>query len=115
MKAYIEILERILNQSNRGLDIITDCCPAAAEVVNNPKKKFRLRSDERTPSAQLCPPRDSGDSWHVVDYGGGEGESYFSPVSLYMWTYGYSQDRFMAVLQELAERYPEVECQQTHY
>lgn len=105
MKVYLDILERILAVSDRGLDIITDCCPAAAEVVNNPKKKFRLRSDERTPSALLYPPRDSGDSWRVVDYGMADGERSFSPVDLYMWVNGYDKSRFMLTLQELAQRF----------
>lgn len=102
---YVSILEKILDASNRGLDIITDVCPAAAEVANNPKKKFRLRSDERTPSAQLYPPRDANDCWHVKDYGMGDGGGYFTSVDLYMWSKGYGQERFSMALQELAEQY----------
>lgn len=105
MKQYLYLLDRILTASNRGLDIITDVCPAAAEVANNPKKKFRLRSDERTPSAQLYPPRDSSDSWHVKDYGMGESGGNFSAIDLYMWSKGYTQDKFSMALQELAEQY----------
>lgn len=105
MKQYLDLLEKILTVSNRGLDIIIDVCPAAAEVANNPKKKFRLRSDERTPSAQLYPPRDSDDCWHVKDYGMGDGGGWFSPIDLYMWSRGYAQDRFSIALQELAEQY----------
>ena len=105
MADYKLLLESLLAATHRGLDIITDCCPAAAEVANTPKKKFRLRPDERTPSAQLIPPRDGSDCWHVKDYGGGEGESYFSPVDLYMWSCGLGQHQFMPTLQLLAERY----------
>ena len=104
-KQYQQLLDLVLTASNRGLDIITDVCPAAAEVVNHPKKKFRLRSDERTPSAQLCPPKDSEDSWHVRDYGMGENGGWFSAVNLYMWAKRYTDDKFMIVLQELAEQY----------
>lgn len=102
---YQNLMQKVLAATNNGKDIITECCPAAAEVANSPKKKFRLRPGERTPSAQLYPPRSSGDCWHVKDFGMGDGESYFSPVDLYMWTKGYGRDKFMMALQELAECY----------
>ncbi len=105
MIQYLDLLQRILDASNRGLGIITDCCPAAAEVVNNPKKAFRLRSDERTPSAYLYPPKDSGDCWHVKDYGMGDGAGYFSPIDLYMREHGYVKSQFSLAIHELAERY----------
>jgi hypothetical protein len=105
MKAYIDILNRIIEKSNNGLEIICDECPAAAEVTNTPRKKFRLRSDENTPSAMLLPPKDSGDSWHVVDYGLDGREGYMSAIDLYMWNRGWSQDKFAIAIQELAERY----------
>ena len=60
--------------------------------------------DERTPSAYLYPPKDSGDCWHVKDFGMGDGGGYFSPIDLYMWDRGYGQDKFSIALQELAER-----------
>lgn len=100
-----DLLQRILDASNRGLDIITDYCPAAAKVINNPKKAFRLRSDERTPSAYLYPPKDSGDCWHVKDYGMGDGGGYFSPIDLYMRERGYVKSQFSLAIHELAERY----------
>ena len=105
MKQYIDILNRILQKSNNGLDIICDECPAAAEVVNTPKKKFRLRSDEHTPSAMLLPPKDSGGSWHVIDYGMDGREGCMSAIDLYMWNRGWGQDKFPIALQALAERY----------
>ncbi len=105
MTQYLDLLQRILAASNRGLSIITDCCPAAANVVNNPKKAFRLRPDERTPSAHLYPPKDGGDCWHVKDYGMGDGGGYFSPIDLYMREHGYVQSQFSLAIHELAERY----------
>lgn len=105
MNNYLDLLNKILERSNAGLDIIIDCCPAAAEVVNNPKKAFRLRPDERTPSAYLYPPKDSGDCWHVKDYGMGDGSGYFSPIDLYMRERGYVQSQFSLAIHELAERY----------
>ena len=105
MTQYFDLIQSILDASNRGLDIITDCCPAAAKVVNNTKKAFRLRSDERTPSAYLYPPKDSGDCWHVKDYGMADGEGYFSPIDIYMRERGYVKSQFSLAIHELAERY----------
>lgn len=105
MTQNFDLIQRILDASNRGLDIITDCCPAAAKVVNNTKKAFRLRSDERTPSAYLYPPKDSGDCWHVKDYGMADGEGYFSPIDIYMREHGYVKSQFSLAIHELAERY----------
>ena len=105
MTQYLDLIQSILDASNRGLDIITDCCPAAAKVVNNTKKAFRLRSDERTPSAYLYPPKDSGDCWHVKDYGMADGEGYFSPIDIYMREHGYVKSQFSLAIHELAERY----------
>ena len=86
MKQYLQLLNRILTASNRGLDIITDVCPAAAEVVNRPKQKFRLRSDERTPSAQLCPPKDSEDSWSPSTRHSNSGLTTISAPTADTWT-----------------------------
>ena len=105
MTQNLDLIQRILDASNRGLDIITDCCPAAAKVVNNTKKAFRLRSDERTPSAYLYPPKDSGDCWHVKDYGMADGEGYFSPIDIYMRERGYVKSQFSLAIHALAERY----------
>ena len=105
MAQSIDLVKRVLDATRAGLDIITDCCPAAAKVVNNTKKAFRLRSDERTPSAYLYPPKDSGDCWHVKDYGMADGEGYFSPIDIYMREHGYVKSQFSLAIHELAERY----------
>jgi len=105
MEYNFDLLQRILDASNRGLEIIIDCCPAAAEVANTPKKAFRLRPDERTPSAYLYPPKDGGDCWHVKDYGMGDGCGKFSPIDLYMRERGYVQSQFSLAIHELAERF----------
>ena len=94
-----DLLEQVYNASNRGLDIITELLPTVDDAVINHKKAFRLRPEERTPSAHLYPPKDSGDCWHVKDFGMGEGGGYFSPIDLYMWINGKSQ--FRMALEEL--------------
>ena len=57
MTQYFDLIQRILDASNRGLDIITDCCPAAAKVVNNTKKAFRLRDLTSSLTAVLQQPK----------------------------------------------------------
>lgn len=105
MAKSIEILKRVYDATNAGLIIIRDLIPSVDDAVINHKKAFRLRTDERTPSAHLYPPKDGGDCWHVKDFGMGEGGGYFSPIDLYMWEKGYGQDKFRMALEELAERY----------
>lgn len=104
MKESITFLQRVYEATNSGLDIITSVCPEAAGAVGT-NKKFRLRSGERTPSACLKPPKGADGCWHVVDYGGGEGERCFSPIDLYMRDKGYSQNQFSMSLYELMQEY----------
>lgn len=99
------LLQRVYDETHNGLDIITDLLSAVDDAVINLKKAFRLRTDERTPSAHLYPPDQKRPYWHVKDFGCGEGGGLFSPIDLYMWDRGYSQDKFRMALEELAERY----------
>ena len=101
----IDLLKRVYDATNGGLDIITDLLPAADDAVINLKKAFRLRPDEHTPSAHLYPPKDHDDCWHVKDFGMGEGGGYFSPIDLFLWERGWGQDKFRLALEELAQRY----------
>lgn len=100
---YKNILNRILSVTNNGLDIICEECPAAAEVVNTPKKKFRYRPDERTPSAMLKQAKDG--SWHICDYGREGKEGWLSAIDVYLENRGWDKDKFTIALQALAERY----------
>ena len=99
-----DLIKKVYDHSNNGLDIIFDVCPQAVDAVTN-KRKFRLRSEEHTPSACVYPPKDANDCWHVKDFGMGEGEGYFSPIDLYMWDRDYTQAQFAIAVQELAEQY----------
>lgn len=101
----IEHLARVYDKTNSGLDIITELLPAVDDAVINKKKAFRLRPDERTPSAYLFPPDGKRDYWHVKDFGMGEGDGYFSPIDLYMRDRGYMKSDFSKALHELAEKY----------
>lgn len=105
MKKSIDLLQRVYEVTNAGLDIITDLSTGIDDAVINHKRAFKLRPEERTPSAYLCPPKDSADCWHVKDFGMGEGGGWFSPIDLYMWERGYGEDKFRMALEELAQRY----------
>ena len=100
-----DLISRVYDASSGGLDIIRDLLPQADDAVINNKKAFRLRPDEKTPSAFVYPPDQKRPYWHVKDYGMGEGGGLFSPVDLYLWERGYGQDKFRMALEELAERY----------
>lgn len=102
---YLDLLQRVYDATNGGLDIITELLPAVDDAVINKKKAFRLRTDERTPSAHLYQPDQKRPYWHVKDFGMGESGGFFSPIDLYMWERGYGQDKFRMALGELAERY----------
>lgn len=105
MTGFHDLLSSVYDATRAGLDIITDLLPQVDDTVINNKKAFRLRPDEHTPSAYLYPPKNSGDCWHVKDYGMADGEGYFSPIDLYMRERGYMQSQFSLAIHELAERY----------
>lgn len=105
MAQSIDLLQRVYDATHSGLDIIRDLLPQVDDAVITNKKAFRLRPDEKTPSAFVYPPDQKRPYWHVKDYGMGEGGGLFSPVDLYLWERGYGQDKFRMALEELAERY----------
>ena len=98
---YLDLVSKILSASDNGLDVFKRFCPAVEKVVNT-NKKFRIRPEERTPSAQLYPPKDEK-GWYVIDYG--LNGKPMHAVDFYMWIKGYSQDHFMLAVRELAEMY----------
>lgn len=105
MKQYLDILNKILEKSDNGFDIIVDELPQAEVCRSNKKAKFKIR-DEHTASAGAYPPTQRRNYWVVRDYGGPEGERYFTPVSLVMWRRGLD---FWPALQMLAVKYG-VDC-----
>ena len=104
MAKSTELLQKIYDASNHGLDIIIDLFPEALSA-DGKKKKFRLRTGEKTPSACLKDPSGTVDYYRVIDYGGGQGERCFSPIDLYMRDRGYGQQQFALALHELMEQY----------
>lgn len=101
MTQISDLRSRILSASDNGLEVFKRFCPEVEKVVNT-NKKFRLRPEERTPSAQLYPPKDER-GWYVIDYGL-DGKPMHA-VDFYMWINGYGQDKFMLAVRELAEMF----------
>ncbi len=58
--------ENVLNRTDGGLKILLDYYPQAEQVVGT-KNKFRMRRDERTPSATIRQKQDG--TWVVTDFG----------------------------------------------
>lgn len=63
-------IDKLYGATNQGLDIILHYYPQAREVVGT-KNKFRVRPQDKTPSAclYLCPLKDGGEVWKVTDFG----------------------------------------------
>ena len=102
---YKQLLSKIYEATDGGLDILKDISPAIEQAVADGKRVFRLRQNDDTPSAHLYAPKSVGDCWRVKDYGMVDGGGHFTPIDLYMWDRGYAQDKFRVALEELAERY----------
>ena len=58
----------ILNATSGGLDIIYLCYPQAKTAQSKSDKRFKIRTDERTPSASLK--QLQGGVWVTTDFGG---------------------------------------------
>ncbi len=101
----MDLLQKIYEASDRGLDIITSLWPQARECASGAKKKFRIRESDRTPSAslRLRPTSKYGELWHVTDFGG-DGREH-SPVDCYMTERGIRQERFAEAVLQLAAQY----------
>ncbi len=61
-----EAIQRIMDATRGGLDIILDYYPQAEKALQKKGAKFKVR-DERTPSASL---RQKDGKWRVTDFGG---------------------------------------------
>lgn len=61
-----DIITRIFDATNGGLDVILDYYPQAADCVNKHNAKFKIR-EERSASASL---RLKDGKWRVTDFGG---------------------------------------------
>lgn len=96
--------KELYSLTNDGLDIINlVLADRASESIRNPKKLFKLRLDERTPSAQIVPPSGTCNHWGVKDYGI-EGGKYFSPIDIYMREMGLDSNDFHVAMQEIIQR-----------
>lgn len=74
-----DIIQRINDATNGGLDIIISLFPEADKCIDN-NRKFKLRTDEKTPSATLK--KGKNGNYYVKDFGG---DFSGGAVNLYMW------------------------------
>ena len=74
--------EDLSKATNKGLDIISHLYPDAARIISAGKKKdaFKVRQNERTPSAHL---KEFELWWVVTDFGGDDQRGH-NPISLWM-------------------------------
>ena len=97
-------VEKILSETNGGLNIILDLFPQAKDCVGQKNKHFAIRN-ERTPSACLrqYDSKKYGRIWQVTDFGGdGRGES---AVDLYIREKGFDRSRFNEAILQIAAEY----------
>lgn len=96
-------LEEIYDKTMQGFQIIKDLAPEASIGLASPKKAFKYRQEEKTPSAYLLAPSNQCPYYSIVDYG--ISSTPMSPIDLYMREKGYGQHQFHQAVLELAEKY----------
>ncbi len=77
-KNYLNKLEELYRKTNRGLDIIFLYYPQARENYQK-KKLFKIRPDEKTPSASI---KEIKNVWRVTDFG--DDSTAMSPIDICM-------------------------------
>ncbi len=73
--------DEVIRLTNGGLDIIIHYVPGAAITKQYPKRKFKIRPEDKTASANIFQPKDS-DIWLVTDFG--EETKSKTPIELVM-------------------------------
>lgn len=96
-------VEKLYDETDHGLNIITYYYPQAKDSVSEPKKKFKVRTDEKTPSAVLMAPDAKHAFYRVCDFGD-EGHA-LSPVDIAMKEESMSSNQFYELILKLAARH----------
>lgn len=98
-------IEKLYKETNGGLDIILYYYPQAKVCLEagKEKKKFKVRLNEKTPSATLLPPDEKHDYYRVCDFGD-DGHA-ISPIDICMKEDGISTMRFYEAVLKLAARH----------
>lgn len=92
--------EAIYDATCNGLDIILMCYPEAKNCLEKEKKKFKMRTSEKTPSAMLYPPNGQYPTYSVVDFG--DDGHRLSPIDVYMRYHNIPTHRFYEAILQLA-------------
>lgn len=93
-----DLIQRINDATQGGLDIILWLCPDAAKCIDGRDKHFKLRADEKTASATLTKLTKTG-NWYVKDFGGS-----FSGGAINLYMYLEGRD-IKTAIKELGARY----------
>ena len=73
------LLQKIYDATNNGQQILFDWCSNAQDAYYNRKKFFKLRDEERTPSAAI---KEINGIWRITDFG--DDSRAMSPIELVM-------------------------------
>lgn len=92
--------ERLMDETNQGLDILLDLYPQARDCVNN-KKQFKMRSNEKTASATIR--KNKAGIWVVHDFGGDDED--LNAIDAWMRVNGYDRSRFGPAVQAIAQEF----------
>lgn len=92
--------QRILDETRGGLDILLDLYPQASKCVEGKAKMFKIRTNERTPSATI---KEHKGVWHVCDFG--DDQVPRNAIDEWMKVNGYDRSRFGAAVQAIAQEY----------
>lgn len=96
-------IEKLYKETNSGLDIILYYYPQAEKSVEETKKKFKIRSSEKTPSAVLIEPDQKHPYYRVCDFG--DGGHAISPIDICMKEENIAQHRFNEAVLRVAARF----------
>ncbi|MGJ1228818.1 hypothetical protein ACR78H_25040 [Sphingobacterium siyangense] len=100
MAEYRINIEDILSATDGGLDIILAVYPQAGESLQGRNKKFKLRDNDKTPSANLYKNKDG--IWLITDFGDGTASKGANGIDCYMRENGID---FITAINELAIQY----------
>jgi len=92
--------QRVMDETRQGLDILLDLYPQAKDCVGS-KKQFKMRTDEKTPSATIR--QNKAGLWVVHDFGGKDED--LNAIDAWMDVHGYDRSRFGAAIQAIAQEF----------
>ena len=93
--------QRVMDETRDGLDILLDLYPQAKDCVENNKKQFKMRLNEKTPSATIR--KNKAGLWVVHDFGGDDED--LNGIDAWMRVHGWDRSRFGAAVLAIAQEF----------